>query len=562
MLPKDNYTRWWFEKETKSASESVTQFAYQPLISIIMPVYNAPLGVLSQAIGSVTHQTYTNWELCIADDCSTNTSTRLYLKALRNKKIKTVFLEKNHNISGASNHAMTLATGEYIGLLDNDDVLEADALYQIVKRINQTQADLIYSDEDFIDTLDELESPHFKPDFSPDLFLSHNYITHFSVFKKELFDQVGGFRSQFDGAQDYDLLLRISEKAKRIEHIPRILYHWRKSATSSSMSVLAKPYTHDAGKAAVESALQRRSIAAEVLDANIPNYYRVKRKILGQPLVSIVIPFKDKPNLLSICLDSIINKSSYRHYQVIGISNNSEDPATFDLMRRYSAKYARFHFFEHNIPFNFSALVNYGVSKSQGEHVVLMNNDIEVISRSWLEALIEHSQRSEVAVVGAKLYFENNKIQHAGVGVGLGGAAGHFHLKFQRIATGYFNRLNIIQNVSALTGALMMVKRSIYEELGGFDEDLFKIAYNDVDFCIRAYKKGYLNVFTPYCEAYHYESMSRGYDESGEKLERLNKEKAHLRQVHGDLLSQGDPYYNPNFDQNRDDYEIPYKSLA
>lgn len=561
MLPRDNYSRWWFEKQGAEKPASVSDLAYQPLISIIMPVYNASPDVLSKAIKSVTRQSYENWQLCIADDCSTQITTRLYLKSLLNKKIKITFLDQNLNISGASNRAAEMATGKYLGLLDNDDVLEPDALYQVVRCINDSRAEMIYSDEDFIDLYGEYESPHFKPDFSPDLLLSHNYITHFCVFKKQRFDEIGGFRSEFDGAQDYDLILRLSEIVTRIEHIPSILYHWRKSTTSSSMSIVAKPYTHSAGKAAVKSALIRRRLDACVIDGNLPNYYRVKRKIQGHPLVSIVIPFKDKADLLASCLHSILRKTGYSNFEIIGISNNSKESGTFEVMEHFAALDRRCSFIEHNVTFNFSSLVNHGASKSAGEHIVLMNNDIEVINAQWLESMLEHSQRDEVAAVGAKLYFGNNKIQHAGVGIGLGGAAGHLHLNFPRHAAGYFNRLNVIQNISAVTGALMMVKRSVYEALEGFDEELFKIAYNDVDFCLRAIKKGYKNIFTPYCQAYHYESISRGYDNAGDKLDRLNHEKRNLWKVHGDLLERGDPYYNINLDQNRDDFELPYKPI-
>ena len=562
VLPKDNYSRWWFERAKEKPLADTSGFLDQPLISIIMPVYNAHPGVLFKAVRSVFRQSYKHWQLCIADDCSTRASTRLFLKCLRHRKIRIVFLDRNHNIAGASNQAARLAGGEYLALMDNDDEIEADALYQVVNKINQSGADFLYSDEDFIDLNGEYEAPHFKPDYSPDLLFSHNYITHFCVFKKTLFDQAGGFDSDYDGAQDYDLFLKLTEKAQRIGHIPQILYHWRKSETSTSMSFGAKPYTHERGKAALRAAVRRRGIKARVMDANFPNYYRVKRHVRRQELVSIVIPFKDQSHLLSGCLDALLNRTAYQAFEVIGVSNQSVESATHDVMQRYQEQDRRLRFIEHNQPFNFSELVNWGVRESRGGQIVLMNNDIEVINHGWLEAMLEHSQRAEVAAVGAKLYFGHNIIQHAGVGVGLGGAAGHLHLRFARHAYGYFNRLNIIQNVSAVTGALMMVKRRIYSELNGFDEQLFKIAYNDVDFCLRAYKKGYLNVFTPYAQAYHYESLSRGYDDSGEKLARLNHEKSNLWQVHGDMLLKGDPYYNPNFDQGRDDFEIPYKSIV
>jgi len=562
VLPRDNYARWWFKNRQDITTWKTENLTHQPLVSIIMPVYNASPAVLFKAVQSVRRQSYKNWQLCIADDCSTRSATRWFLKTLTSKRFKVIFLEQNLNISGASNAAAALADGEYIGLLDNDDELEPDALYQMVKRINLTGAQLLYSDEDFIDLDGEYESPHFKPDFSPDLLLSHNYITHFLMFKKSLFDRVGGFRTEFDGAQDYDLLLRLCEHAGRVEHVPKILYHWRKSQTSSSMSVGAKPYTHKRGREAVRDAMVRRGINAEIDDANLPNCYRVKYPVTGNSLVSIVIPFKDKSHLLSGCLDSLLNITAYRNFEVIGVSNNSVEAGTFDTMERYAGRDARIRFIEYNKPFNFSALVNRGVDLARGEHVLLMNNDIEAINRGWLKAMLEHSQREDIAVVGAKLFFEDNTIQHAGVGIGLGGAAGHLHLRFPRHSFGYFNRLNVIQNVSAVTGALMMVERRIYEQLNGFDEDLFKIAYNDVDFCLRAIKAGYRNIFTPYAQAYHYESISRGYDESGEKLDRLNHEKANLWKVHADLLEQGDPYYNPNLDQCRDDFQLPYEAIV
>jgi GT2 family glycosyltransferase len=545
---------------TDTIQEEINHFFHQPLISIVMPVYNVDPKWLELAITSIKKQWYTNWELCIADDKSTNEATLSLLKSIDDTQIKVTFLEQNLNISGATNAALTLASGEYIALMDNDDEITPDALYEMVKAINTYQADFIYSDEDFITPEGQCTNPHFKPDFSPDLLLSHNYITHFSCFKKSLLEKAGNFNSTYDGSQDYDLFLRLTENATHIHHIPKVLYHWRMLETSTSANSKAKPESIARGKQLLEETLQRRAIDADVLTTKMDHYYRVKYTIQNNPLVSIVVPFKDKPELLEVCVKSILEQSTYQNYEIIGISNNSEEAETFQLMEKLTSIDARVSFYEYNEPFNYSEINNYGVNThAKGDHILLLNNDIEIINDDWLEAMLEHSQRPEVGCVGAKLYFSNDTVQHAGIIIGLGGYAGHSHKMFLRNSPGYFNRLNSVQNISAVTGACLMVKKSLYQQINGLNEVDFKVAYNDVDFCLRIQELGYLNIFTPYAEAYHYESISRGYEETPEKIARFQKEKDALHRRHKEILENGDPYYNPNLTRDKEDFSICHK---
>jgi glycosyltransferase involved in cell wall biosynthesis len=528
----------------------------QPLVSIIMPVYNVDKAWLDKAVQSVKSQIYPHWELCIADDCSTNQETITYLKRLQDERIKVKFLNKNQGISIASNEALALAQGEYIALLDNDDELTEDALYEVAKAINEHQPDLIYSDEDKISLEGELIEPHFKPDYSPDMILSQNYISHLSVYLKSIVDEVGGFREGLEGSQDYDLLLRFLEKSEKVHHIPKILYHWRKVPGSTADRFHSKSYAWEAGKTALQEAMQRRTIKAQVQLGKYPGTYRVKREILGNPLVSILVPFKDEPKLLKQCIDSILDKSSYDHFEIIGLSNNSVEEETFSIMENYQNQDKRISFKEYNYPFNFSAINNYGVTFARGEHVVLLNNDIEIISGEWIEALLEHSQRPEIGAVGGKLYFPNETIQHAGVIVGLGGVAGHSHKHFPRNIEGYFYQPNIVRNISAVTAACLMIKKKIYEEVKGLEEKYLRIAFNDVDFCLRVMERGYLNVYTPYCQAYHHESVSRGYEDTPEKKARFATEIKYITKRHAKILKRGDPYYNPNLTLDSEDFGL------
>ena len=445
--------------------------------------------------------------------------------------------------------------------MDNDDELTPDALFEMARAIDTTQADFLYSDEDFISESGECSNPHFKPDFSPDLLLSHNYITHLACFKRALFEAVGGFRSGFDGAQDYDLFLRMTERTEKIHHIPKVLYHWRMIAGSTSADSRAKPEALERGRKALEEAMRRRGVDATVERTAMDHYYRVRYRIHGEPLISIVIPFKDKPELIKMCLTSLVEKTGYQNYEIIGISNNSEAPETFETMRRLEALDTRVRFYEYNTPFNYADINNHAVfTYARGDHVLLLNNDIEIIHADWLEAMLEHSQRPEVGCVGAKLYFPNDTVQHAGIIIGLGGYAGHSHKMAPRTSPGYFNRLNVVQNVSAVTGACLMIEKRIYEEVGGMDAVKFKVAYNDVDFCLRVREQGYLNIFTPYAELYHHESVSRGYETTPEKQARFQTEKDALFERHRDILTHGDPYYNPNLCHDREDFSLCPKS--
>jgi GT2 family glycosyltransferase len=558
-IPQEPRRKYTYHTPQFDAShkEILDTFKKRPLISIIMPVYNIDPKWLDKAIKSIEAQWYENWELCIADDKSTNVETITYLKAIDDPRIKIKFLEENLNISGASNAALEMAEGEYIALMDNDDESTPDALYEMVKVINREDADLIYSDEDFIDTEGICSNPHFKPDFSPDLLLSHNYMTHFTCFKRSLLEKVGPFNSKYDGSQDYDLFLRLTEKTSNIHHIPKVLYHWRMLEGSTSANSEAKPEALDRGRFVLQDTLMRRGIEGTVEHANMHHYFRVRYHIKHNPLVSIIIPFKDKPELLEMSVGSILKRSTYQNYEIIGISNNSEEPATFDMMAYLEKQDARVKFYEYNTEFNYADINNHAVNTyAKGEHLLLLNNDIEVISPSWMEAMLEHSQRDEVGCVGAKLYYPDDTVQHAGIIIGLGGYAGHSHKMYPRNNPGYFNRLMVVQNVSAVTAACLMVKKEIYQKVGGMDAENFKVAYNDVDFCLRVRREGYLNIFTPYAEMYHHESISRGYETTPEKVARFQQEKDALFARHGDMLTQGDPYYNPNLCHDKEDFSI------
>ncbi len=546
------------DEQINKIRERIPVLTRRPKISIVMPVYNVAIDLIEKAVHSVMAQLYENWELCIVDDNSSNEQTLAYLRSLEHPRIKVRYLAENRNISGASNAAAALASGDYLAFLDHDDELSIDALYEVVRCINDRNPEVMYSDEDFIDPDGKFANPHFKPDYSPDLLLSHNYVTHLLVVKRELFKKVDGFRSECDGAQDYDLMLRLTELTSNIVHIPRVLYHWRMIENSTSFDTDAKPGALLGSRLALEQALERRGIKGDVCNANMPHFYRVRQHIseAAKPLVSIIIPFKDKPELLRMSIGSILEKSSYKDFEIIGISNNSGLTDTFEQMAEYEKRDSRVHFYEHNIPFNFSSLINYGACQAKGAHLLIVNNDIEIISWDWIESLLEESQRSEVGVVGAKLYYPDNTVQHAGIIVGIGGYAGHAHKHFPANRAGYFNKLNILQNVSAVTGACMMVKSAIFNEVNGFDEENLGVACNDVDFCLRVQEKGYWNIFTPYAEAYHYESKTRGYEDTKDKQNRFSREKSWFCQRHKTILDSGDPFYNPNLSLDAEDFRL------
>ena len=532
---------------TDAIAKEIEIFKSKPLISIIMPVYNVAPKWLALAIASIESQWYTNWELCMVDDKSTDEETLTYLRNIDNPKIKVKFLEENLNISGASNAALALTSGEYIALMDNDDELTPDALYEVVKAIN-IGAEFIYSDEDKLEMDGSYSDPHFKPDFAPDMFLSQNYLSHLGVIKKSLIIQVKGFTLGLEGSQDFDLYLKVLEHTDKIHHITKVLYHWRKIPGSTASEYGEKSYAQEAGKKALENAMQRRGINASVKNGQTPGTYKVDYDIQGEPLVSIVIPFKDKPELLTVCVESILEKSTYGHFEIIGISNNSEEEATFEEMRRLESLDERVHFYEYNVPFNYSQINNYAVETyAKGEQILFLNNDIEIITPSWIEEMLMYSQQPQNGAIGAKLFFPNDTIQHAGL-ILVPKTIHSVILVYQgypREHYGYVSRLKCVNNYSALTAACLMVKRSIVDEVEGFDAKRLSVAYNDVDLCLRIREAGYHNVWTPYAQAYHHESISRGHEKSVEDVERREKEKWHLKDKHPEIFSKGDPYYNP-----------------
>jgi glycosyltransferase involved in cell wall biosynthesis len=536
---------------------------YSPKISIITPVYNVDNIWLEKAITSVINQIYENWELCLVDDASTESHIRETLEKYQktDSRIKVKYLIENEGISGASNKALSLATGEFAGFLDHDDEFSVNALFEVVKLLNEhPDADMIYSDEDHIDSKEKLINPHFKPDWSPDMFLSSMYTCHFGVYRRQLIDNIGGFRKGFEGSQDYDLVLRLTEKTDRIYHIPKILYHWRKTPGSTAARYQAKGYADTNAIKALEDSLKRRNIKGEVLSGKFPGLFRIRRKIDGNPEVSIIIPTKDRSDILRKCLESIKKKTIYKNYEIIIVDNNSKDGHTKNYLEM-TRKAHNIRILKYEYPFNFSAINNYAARNSNSEYLLFLNNDIEVISPEWLSAMLEHAQRREVGAVGCKLIYPNNTIQHAGVilGItgtpGLPGVAGHSHKHLPNESRGYFHRPHMIQNFSAVTAACMMVRKDVFEEVGGFEEKL-GIAFNDVDLCLKIRQKGYLIVYTPYAELYHHESLSRGYEDNLEKQKRFSGEVRYMGEKWGKIIDQGDPYYNPNLSLEHEDFRI------
>jgi GT2 family glycosyltransferase/2-polyprenyl-3-methyl-5-hydroxy-6-metoxy-1,4-benzoquinol methylase len=544
----------------KQIKQRVATFSYSPLISIIVPVYNTPKELLIQCIESALTQLYENIELCLADDASTVPHVRKILKRYESMdaRIKVAWRKHNGHISEASNSALELANGEFIALLDHDDILSEDALYQVVKTLNENQAlDIIYSDEDKVDEEGWRYSPHFKSDWNPELFYSQNYVSHLGVYRKEIVDKVGGFRKGYEGSQDYDLCIRcVAEtNADRIHHIPKVLYHWRAIPGSAAVSVEEKPYAFEAGVNALRDYFHTVDPKIYVEKGSIPTTYRVHYPLPSNlPLVSIVIPTRDNYSVLRNCIESIREKTSYDNYEIVVVDNGSEHSRTLAYLEKLS-KQDRCSILRYDYPFNYSAINNYAVSHASGGIVALLNDDVEVITEEWLGEMVSHAARSDIGVVGAKLLYQNGTIQHAGILLGIGGGGGHSHKWCH--SPGYFGRASLTQNLSAVTGACMVVRKSVFNEVDGLNEQQLPITYNDVDFCLKVRKLGYRNVWTPYAVLYHRESMSRGLDTTPEKKGRLEREKNYMEGKWGDQFHR-DPYYNPNLTLQKEDFSLAW----
>ncbi len=542
-------------------AEQQETFPREVKFSILVPLYNTPERFLREMIQSVQLQSYGNWELCLGDgsDADHPTVGQICQEfAEKDSRVRYQKLEKNLGISGNTNACLAMATGDYIGLFDHDDLLHPSALYEDMKAICQQGADFLYTDENTFTTVPtDAYCPNFKPDYAPDTLRSYNYICHFTVFSRALQEQVGAFRPECDGSQDYDLILRLTEQAEKIVHIPKVLYFWRASAASTAADIGAKPYIMDAAKKALTDHLERVGLKGRVEDARIPSTYRIRYAIQGKPLVSILIPSCDHVDVLKRCVDSILRRSTWKRFEIVIVENNSKQPETFDYYHSLE-QYNNVRVVTVTPPngeFNYSYLNNEGAKATRGDYLLLLNNDIEVITPNWMEEMLMFAQRPDVGAVGAMLYYPSNKVQHGGVILGIGGVAGHAHKYFARGDYGYMSRLAIAQNYSACTAACLMMRRSVWDEVHGLDES-FKVAFNDVDLCMRIRKAGYLIVWTPYAELYHYESESRGLEDTPEKRQRFNGERLRFLARWGDELKKGDPYYNPNLSLVREDFSL------
>ncbi|RUV36828.1 glycosyltransferase [Mesorhizobium sp. M7A.F.Ca.MR.148.00.0.0] len=548
------------EHDVADLRQRLTQLENKPLISVLMPVYNTPEKLLREAIDSVRAQVYENWELCIADDCSTKPYMRRVLNeyAKRDPRIKIVLRDKNGHISHASNSALELVTGEWVALLDHDDLLRPHALAEIVLEVDRhPDAELIYSDEDKIDAEGRRYDPCFKPDFSRELFRSQNYLNHLTVHRAENIRAVGGWRPGFEGSQDYDLNLRVFERIapERIRHIPKVLYHWRAVEGSTALDGSQKSYAYVAGLRALEEHVERMNIPAKAEEGPGTASYRLHFFVPEpQPFVSLIVPTRDKVELLRNCVESIREKTTYRNYEILVVDNGSVEEETLAYFSELkNAKNVRV--LRYDKPFNYSAINNFAVREAKGSIIGFVNNDIEVISPGWLTEMVSWAAQPDVGCVGAKLYYANDTIQHGGVIVGLGGIANHSHKYFPRHHPGYFSRLKVLQNLSAVTAACLLIRKSVFEEVGGLNEIDLTVAFNDVDLCLKVGAAGYSNVWTPYAELYHLESVSRGIDAAPEKMARFHGEVAYMQGRWKEIIER-DPFYSPNLTKTREDFSL------
>ncbi len=537
----------WLEENPKSKKVKNT-FKYNPCISILIPTYNINCQLLSECLNSILAQSYTNFEICIADDCSTLKETIKTLEKYEksDSRIKVIYRKENGHISRATNDALSIATGEFIGLVDNDDVLDPDALYEVVKVLNQNpQLDMIYSDEDKIDMQGKRRDPHFKPDFSPDTLLSSNYICHFTVLRTSIVNRIGGLSVGLEGAQDYDLFLRFTEQTNNIHHIPKILYHWRMIPGSTSMDIDNKDYATDKGTIAIKRALQRRGIKGVVKKDSMSAYHMIEYEVEKEPLISIIIPTKDYADITETCLASIYEKTMYKNFEIIVMDNRSEEQETLKLFSNYEANYDNFRVIKADFPFNYSKINNLGIKHANGEVIVLLNNDTEVISPNWLDIMVGYVMQPHIGAVGPKLLYPDLTVQHGGVIMGLGGVAGHAHIGDNRDCPGMYGRLRVPYNYAAVTAACLMVRKEVFLDVGGLEEEL-EVAFNDIDFNMKLLEKGLYNIFVPQVELLHYESKSRGLDTSNEKYKRFLKEVNFMSNKWEKYIKK-DPFYNVNY---------------
>ena len=552
----------WYEAyvpdETELEKQKQHHFEYSPLISVAVPAYRTPERFLIQMIESLIAQTYGNWELCIANGSPEDTAMKTVLEKYTKKdsRIRVSELTENKGIAGNTNAALEMAQGEFVGLLDHDDLLAPNALYEIALALGRDRAlDAVYTDEDKVTTeLDEHFQPHLKPDFNLDLLRSNNYICHFFVVRRSIVQKIGGFRQEFDGAQDHDFIFRCIETAEKVGHIPEILYHWRTHKASTADNPASKMYAFDAGKRAIEAHLKRTGTEGTVSHTPDLGFFRVKYPVQGQPLVSIIIPNKDEKETLKACIDSIREKTEYPNYEIIIVENNSTTDEIFQYYKELSQD-PRIRLLRWKKEFNYSAINNYGVRHANGEYLLFLNNDVTVITPGWIRELLGVCQRPEVGAAGVKLIYPDDTIQHAGCVIGLGGIAGHMFVNMPANRTGYLHKASILQDMSAVTAACMMMKRTVFEEAGGFTEKL-SVAFNDVDLCLKVRKNHKLIVYDPYVQLYHMESKTRGAEDNKEKVRRFQEEIEYMRCQWIDILKKGDPYYNKNLSLTKWNYSL------
>jgi len=561
------YNKWlntYFNSDVSKLDKmkySVKHFTKKPKVSVIMPTYNSNITWLKEAIESLQNQTYTNWELCIADDASTNNSCINFLLEYQktDNRIKVTFRKENGHISHASNSALEIATGEWMALFDHDDLLSTDALYWVVKAINKNpNVALIYSDEDKIDRKGKRQNPYFKCDWNYELFLSQNLISHLGVYKTDIVKKIGGFRIGFEGSQDYDLALRYIEEIKpdQIFHIPRVLYHWRIHKKSTALKVDKKPYALTSASSAISEHLSRNGIlgSVEILENQM---YRVKYDLpTNNPLVSIIIPTKNNKKLLKKCINSILEKTNYSNYEILIVNNNSDDESTLNYLEKIKQN-DNIRVLVDKREFNFSAINNNAVENIKGELICFLNDDTEVISHNWLTEMLSIALQPGVGVVGARLWYPNNTLQHGGIVLGIGGIGSHAHKFLDKGEHGYFNRAELIQEFSAVTAACMLIPKKIFKQVGGFNETSLAISFNDVDLCLKIRVLNYRVVWTPFAELYHHESVSRGTDDTEEISPRFQSEIEFMNKTWANWI-QNDPAYSPNLTLNAENFSLAW----